>query len=61
LSAVLAGFLNSFPDTAFAENVGLVGLTRVRSRWVVTDDGVSGGRDKVDVPGHAGGGGDRHF
>jgi NCS2 family nucleobase:cation symporter-2 len=32
LSAVLAGFLNSFPDTAFAENVGLVGLTRVRSR-----------------------------
>jgi NCS2 family nucleobase:cation symporter-2 len=36
LSAVLAGFLNSFPDTAFAENVGLVGLTRVRSRWVVT-------------------------
>jgi xanthine/uracil permease len=32
LSAVLAGFANSFPDTAFAENVGLVGLTRVRSR-----------------------------
>jgi uric acid transporter len=40
LSAVLAGFLNSFPDTAFAENVGLVGLTRVRSRWVVTTCGV---------------------
>jgi NCS2 family nucleobase:cation symporter-2 len=36
LSAVLAGFANSFPDTAFAENVGLVGLTRVRSRWVVS-------------------------
>src|ERR1700744_4888340 len=35
LSAVLAGIFNSFPDTAFAENVGLVGLTRVRSRWVV--------------------------
>jgi NCS2 family nucleobase:cation symporter-2 len=35
LSAVLAGVFNSFPDTAFAENVGLVGLTRVRSRWVV--------------------------
>ncbi|MFD6352387.1 nucleobase:cation symporter-2 family protein [Nocardia tengchongensis] len=34
-SAVLAGFMNSFPDTAFAENVGLVGLTGVRSRWVV--------------------------
>ena len=39
LSAVLAGFANSFPDTAFAENVGLVGLTRVRSRWVVTSCG----------------------
>jgi len=39
LSAVLAGFLNSFPDTAFAENVGLVGLTKVRSRWVVTTCG----------------------
>lgn len=40
LSAVLAGFFNSFPDTAFAQNVGLVGLTRVRSRWVVTVAGV---------------------
>ena len=39
LSAVLAGFMNSFPDTAFAENVGLVGLTRIRSRWVVTTCG----------------------
>jgi NCS2 family nucleobase:cation symporter-2 len=36
LSALLAGFFNSFPDTAFAQNVGLVGMTRVRSRWVVT-------------------------
>ncbi len=36
LSAVLAGFFNSFPDTAFAQNVGLVGLTKVRSRYVVT-------------------------
>jgi NCS2 family nucleobase:cation symporter-2 len=36
LSAFLAAFTNSFPDTAFAENVGLVGLTKVRSRWVVT-------------------------
>ncbi|HEY6310156.1 MAG TPA: nucleobase:cation symporter-2 family protein [Streptosporangiaceae bacterium] len=40
LSAVLAGFANSFPDTAFAENVGLVGLTRVRSRYVVSTCGV---------------------
>ncbi|WP_067675841.1 nucleobase:cation symporter-2 family protein [Nocardia miyunensis] len=36
LSGVLAGLMNSFPDTAFAENVGLVGLTGVRSRWVVS-------------------------
>jgi xanthine permease len=35
LSAVLAGFMNSFPDTAYAENVGLIGMTKVRSRWVV--------------------------
>ncbi len=40
LSALLASFTNSFPDTAFAENVGLVGLTKVRSRWVVTTCGV---------------------
>lgn len=36
LSAVFGGFMNAFPDTSFAENVGLVGLTKVRSRWVVT-------------------------
>lgn len=36
VSQVLAGVMNSFPDTAFAENVGLVSMTGVRSRWVVT-------------------------
>jgi uracil-xanthine permease len=41
LSAVLAGFMNSFPDTAYAENVGLIGMTKVRSRWVVTVCGVA--------------------
>ena len=35
LSALLAGFMNSFPDTAYAENVGLIGMTKVKSRWVV--------------------------
>ena len=35
LSAVLAGFMNSFPDTAYAENVGLLEITRIKSRWVV--------------------------
>ncbi len=40
LSALLAGFMNSFPDTAYAENVGLVSMTGVRSRWVVAVCGV---------------------
>ncbi len=40
LSALLAGFMNSFPDTAYAENVGLVAITKVRSRWVVATTGV---------------------
>ena len=40
LSALLAGFMNSFPDTAYAENVGLIGMTRVKSRFVVTVCGV---------------------
>ncbi|MEP7330873.1 MAG: 2-oxo-4-hydroxy-4-carboxy-5-ureidoimidazoline decarboxylase, partial [Terracoccus sp.] len=31
----LGGVLNSFPYTCFAENVGLVRLTRVKSRYVV--------------------------
>jgi uric acid transporter len=34
LSGVLGGVLNSFPDTIFAQNVGLVQLTGVRSRFV---------------------------
>lgn len=40
VSQFLAGFMNSFPDTAFAENVGLVSMTGVRSRYVVATTGV---------------------
>ncbi|BCJ46564.1 xanthine/uracil permease [Actinoplanes ianthinogenes] len=40
LSGILAGVFNSFLDTAFAQNVGLVQVTRVRSRFVVTAAGV---------------------
>ncbi len=40
VSGVLAGTFNSFLDTAFAQNVGLVQITRVRSRFVVTAAGV---------------------
>ena len=36
----LGGILNSFPYTCFAENVGLVRLTQVKSRWVVVAAGV---------------------
>src|SRR6185295_17656081 len=36
----LGGILNSFPYTCFAENVGLVRLTRVKSRYVVAAAGV---------------------
>ncbi|WP_326777115.1 nucleobase:cation symporter-2 family protein [Streptomyces sp. NBC_01445] len=38
-STVLGGVFNTFPYTAFAQNVGLVGMTRVRSRWVVATAG----------------------
>ncbi|NEY35989.1 purine permease [Streptomyces sp. PRKS01-65] len=40
LSTVLGGVFNTFPYTAYAQNVGLVGMTRVRSRWVVAAAGV---------------------
>src|SRR3954451_22060296 len=39
LATTLGGILNSFPYTAFAENVGLVRLTKVKSRFVVATAG----------------------
>ncbi len=39
LATVIGGVFNSFPYTCFAENVGLVRLTRVRSRYVVATAG----------------------
>ncbi|MGW9023345.1 nucleobase:cation symporter-2 family protein [Streptomyces sp. NPDC055722] len=39
LSTVVGGVFNTFPYTAYAQNVGLVGMTRVRSRWVVAASG----------------------
>jgi xanthine/uracil permease len=39
-STALGGVLNSFPHTAYAQNVGLVRLTGVKSRWVVAAAGV---------------------
>ena len=40
LSTVIGGIFNSFPYTAFAQNVGLIALTRVKSRFVVTASGI---------------------
>jgi xanthine permease len=40
LSTFLGGTLNAFPYTCFAQNVGLVRLTGVRSRFVVVAAGV---------------------
>jgi xanthine permease len=36
LSTVIGGVFNTFPYTAFAQNVGLVSITGVRSRYVAT-------------------------
>jgi len=35
LSRMLGGLFNAFPYTAYAQNVGLLALSRIRSRWVV--------------------------
>jgi uric acid transporter len=40
LATVIGGVFNSFPYTAFSENVGLVRLTGVKSRWVVAAAGI---------------------
>ncbi|NOJ58829.1 nucleobase:cation symporter-2 family protein [Arthrobacter sp. 260] len=40
LSSAVAPIFNSFTQTAFAQNVGLVAITGVRSRFVVTAGGV---------------------
>ena len=39
-STLLGGFLNTFPYTAFAQNIGLITLTNVKSRFVVAASGV---------------------
>ncbi len=36
----LGGIFNTFPYTSFSQNVGLVGVTGVRSRWVTVAGGV---------------------
>lgn len=40
LSTLIGGIFNSFPYTAFAQNVGLIAVTRIKSRFVVATSGV---------------------
>jgi NCS2 family nucleobase:cation symporter-2 len=39
LGTVLGGIFNTFPYTSFSQNVGLVGVTGIRSRWVCVAGG----------------------
>ena len=40
LGTFIGGILNTFPYTSFSQNVGLVGVTGVKSRWVCVASGV---------------------
>jgi uric acid transporter len=40
VGTLLGGIFNTFPYTSFSQNVGLVGVTGVRSRWVTAAGGV---------------------
>ncbi len=39
LGTIIGGVFNTFPYTSFSQNVGLVGISGVRSRWVVAVGG----------------------
>jgi uric acid transporter len=40
VGTIIGGIFNTFPYTSFSQNVGLVGVTGVRSRWVTATGGV---------------------
>ncbi|APA67992.1 nucleobase:cation symporter-2 family protein [Janthinobacterium sp. 1_2014MBL_MicDiv] len=40
LGTLIGGIFNTFPYTSFSQNVGLVGVTGVRSRWVCVAAGI---------------------
>jgi NCS2 family nucleobase:cation symporter-2 len=40
LGTIIGGIFNTFPYTSFSQNVGLVGVTGVKSRWVCVAAGV---------------------
>jgi uric acid transporter len=39
VGTILGGIFNTFPYTSFSQNVGLVGVTGVRSRWITVTGG----------------------
>ena len=39
LGSIIGGIFNTFPYTSFSQNIGLVGVTGVRSRWVTVAAG----------------------
>ncbi|WP_332699652.1 solute carrier family 23 protein, partial [Halalkalibacter lacteus] len=39
LATAISPVFNSFPASAFAQNVGVVAITGIKSRWVVTAGG----------------------
>jgi uric acid transporter len=40
LGTIIGGIFNTFPHSSFSQNIGLVGITGVKSRWVVAVSGV---------------------
>ena len=40
VGTLIGGIFNTFPYTSFSQNVGLVGVTGVKSRWVTVAGGV---------------------
>lgn len=40
LGTLIGGILNTFPYTSFSQNVGLIGVTGIKSRWVTAAGGM---------------------
>ena len=40
LGTLIGGIFNTFPYTSFSQNVGLVGVTGIKSRWVTVTGGI---------------------
>ena len=49
LGTLIGGIFNTFPYTSFSQNVGLVGVTGVRSRWVTAVGGVDFAKNRLNL------------